>query len=630
MKQFGILAFAIVCALICWSSFRSNPQEECLPANVYQTFIQEDLTQLEQAFAEFQNNTSLKNYLAFRAAFKQCEAYLAFVDPYAVQDYINGAPLPKVEKKVPGISVLQPKGLQVIDELMAENNTAELKKELSEFSKQFKEFLLFGRTQKLTEAQLLQAMRIEIIRVFTLGITGFDSPGTVNSITDAWNALRGIQRMLQSFECTSGSTQINSLYTTTNQLLSEALSYLKLNPNFNTFNRAEFYKNHLLLLDSSLLEFHKKLHLEFPHEVTTEILSTNYLSTSLFTENFFNKPYYLNGVEHSEAQIKLGRTLFFDPILSFNNQRSCASCHKPELGFADGLAKSVATDFKGTLNRNAPTVLNAVFTEKYFHDLRAEKLEKQFLHVISSDGEFRTSYDSILVKLNASNEYVNLFQQAFQTQTPITKNQFNAALIAYLGSLTSYNSPFDKYLRNETNTMSQLAVEGFNLFMGKAACGTCHFAPTFAGLVPPLYQESESEVLGTPSDSTNTQLDTDLGRFNSNRFTDQVEFYKFSFKTPTVRNSALTAPYMHNGSYSSLAQVVDFYNKGGGVGLGFDLPFQTLPFDSLSLTQQEQKALIAFMQNLTDTVGLAAKPQHLPKFTGEFSSFNNRTIGGDY
>ena len=138
----------------------------------------------------------------------------------------------------------------------------------------------------------------------------------------------------------------------------------------------------------------------------------------------------------------------------------------------------------------------------------------------------------------------------------------------------------------------------------KALCATCHFAPTFSGLIPPRYLESESEVLGVPLKfPTRTgeplTLDPDMGRFAIH----PAGPFKHSFKTPTLRNIALTAPYMHNGSMATLQDVMNFYNAGGGVGLGLKVSNQTLPSDSLGLTQAEMDDVVAFMNALTDTTG---------------------------
>jgi cytochrome c peroxidase len=167
-------------------------------------------------------------------------------------------------------------------------------------------------------------------------------------------------------------------------------------------------------------------------------------------------------------------------------------------------------------------------------------------------------------------------------------------------SLVSLNSKFDKYMRRETEQYSAAERNGFNLFMGKAKCGTCHFAPLFGGLLPPLYEEMETEILGVPKvDSTGALPDDDPGKSGFTR----VPSHRYAFKTSTVRNAALTAPYMHNGVFRTLEDVVRFYNDGGGAGRGIDVPTQTLPADKLGLTKKEMKDIVAFVNSLTDTSG---------------------------
>jgi len=136
--------------------------------------------------------------------------------------------------------------------------------------------------------------------------------------------------------------------------------------------------------------------------------------------------------------------------------------------------------------------------------------------------------------------------------------------------------------------------------MGKALCATCHFMPLTNGTVPPFFTETEKEVIGVPETKANKKLDNDLGFY----WKFKEDLHKGMFKTPTVRNAAVTAPYMHNGVYSTLEEVIDFYVQGGGGGMGFDLPHQTLPFDILELTEQDKKDLVAFIKTLTDVSGV--------------------------
>lgn len=171
----------------------------------------------------------------------------------------------------------------------------------------------------------------------------------------------------------------------------------------------------------------------------------------------------------------------------------------------------------------------------------------------------------------------------------------------YLHTLISFNSRFDQHIRGERKTLTAREINGFNLFMGKARCATCHFAPLFNGSKPTLYLYQESEVIGVPARANTKQitLDPDQGRFTVTN----KEFHRFSFKTPGIRNIELTSPYMHNGVFKSLEEVMDFYNKGGGKSLGIAPPNQSLPFQKLNLQKEEIKDLIAFMRSLTDKSG---------------------------
>jgi len=321
--------------------------------------------------------------------------------------------------------------------------------------------------------------------------------------------------------------------------------------------------------------------------------------------------------------------LFFDPVLSINNNGSCASCHHPEKAFTDGLKKSKSLISNSNINRNSPTIINAVFADRYFWDLEEGSLEKQIEKVVVNHKEMQISFPEIIAKLNKSKAYDNYFQKSYPG-LGIDKWSISNALINYMLTLNSFNSPFDKYVRGEAVELDNNVIDGFNLFMGKAGCATCHFPPTFSGLVPPLYYETESEVLGIPvnNDTLNPVLDDDLGRYMNGRRKEHFENYQRSFKTPTVRNAALTAPYMHNGVFESLEEVMEFYNNGGGLGLGLEVPHQTLPGDSLHLSDKEQNDIIAFMQSLTDTIRLTSKPNSLPVFEDE--ELNKRVIGGNY
>jgi cytochrome c peroxidase len=228
----------------------------------------------------------------------------------------------------------------------------------------------------------------------------------------------------------------------------------------------------------------------------------------------------------------------------------------------------------------------------FFADSRVNYLEDQTIDVISNETEMHGSMEKSILTLKNKSQYVAKFKKAFPNKE-INEFGIKNALASYIRSLSNYNSKFDAFMRNEAQ-MTYDEKAGFNLFAGKGKCATCHFIPLTNGTVPPNFDKSESEVLGVPDKSG--VLDADLGKFNLTKAT----IHKNSFKTPTIRNIALTAPYMHNGVYKTLEEVVEFYNKGGGLGLGFNLENQTLPSDKLNLSVKEKQQIIAYMKTLTD------------------------------
>ena len=210
------------------------------------------------------------------------------------------------------------------------------------------------------------------------------------------------------------------------------------------------------------------------------------------------------------------------------------------------------------------------------------------------------SFAEIKTRLSQIPEYRSLFRDS------LTLLQIENALAAYLNTLQPMNSPFDRFIAGDQQALTPQQKNGFNLFMGKAQCGTCHFAPVFNGSTPPFFNRSEYEVLGVPglTASVKKTADTDLGRYE--RY--PVSVYRRAFKTPTVRNAAKTGPYMHNGSFKTLRDVLDFYNEGGGAGIGLASPEQTLSEKKLHLSQEEISDIIAFIGSLTDNLKSISYP----------------------
>ncbi len=318
----------------------------------------------------------------------------------------------------------------------------------------------------------------------------------------------------------------------------------------------------------------------------------------MFAAAAFNANSFLDDFSSSADKIALGKLLFFEKGLSSNKQRSCASCHVPGKAFTDGLKTSVALDGHSPLARNAPTIWNAALQRNLFVDSRSRTLEEQVMQVLSNALEMSGSAQAVATDIIQRPAYKHLYQKAYKTtDTQKAAENICNAIACYERTLIALNSRFDKHM-NGTPTLTKREVNGFNLFMGKAKCGSCHFMPLFSGAKPPRFFYMESEVLGVPkSNSKQTVLDGDSGRYLSTKY----EVHLFAFKTPSLRNVALTAPYMHNGVFNTLEEVVDFYNNGGGKGLGIAPANQTLPFDNLKLTKRESADLVQFMKALTDT-----------------------------
>jgi len=593
-----VFALMAICTFVVFSFF-STPEAKRSTAAIKESFLmgfEELIKRMDELSYEIENGDSssvVESYQDVRASFKEIEFLLAELDRQYYVKYLNGAPLPKLERKVPDLVVIEPKGLQVIDELILDVSVRrELGSHIETLQKSLKTYLEFLSTVDIKYEVLSRAVKFEMIRLYTMSTTGFDTPGTLYGLDDVTSTLTGFQKHL---------LEHITLDTKVTQQVERNLSYLSETSSFDDFDRAEFYKHYWQPLYSVLLEELKvhpdqqipALH-QFPNEVNLE-------NDHLFDLSVLNKVAFLDFYEgeYNPKTIELGRQLFFDPSLSANSSMSCATCHSPELAFSDGKAKSLAITGDETVDRNAPGLINSIYTKGFFYDLRAPLLKQQFEHVIFSEKEFNTSIMEILDKLRASDKYVSAFKATFPQHSakPVNIYTFKTALSAFVASLDGMDTEFDKYMRSEIE-IDEEVVKGYNLFMGKAACATCHFPPLFSGLVPPYYDESESEVLGVPLDTSFTEIDPDLGRYNPKRPKELVDFYKHSFKTTTVRNADRTAPYMHNGVFNTLEEVLEFYNNGGGAGRGLDVPHQTLSADKLELEDDELESIIAFLRSL--------------------------------
>lgn len=599
MKSKKIKLLLFLCSVLLLASFKTKFQNETSTLeNNFALELKNEIEVLEFNSKAFRENKitidSLREtFLNCRKAYKKVEFQLAFQFPEFVSSKINGAPLLHIEKENSRPILTNPEGLQVLDELIFSDENEEIKNDIANLairlSNNYEIIYRKVSLQPLHVEDAILAIRIQLVRIFTLGITGFDTPGSVNAIDDACYSLIGIKNYIENHSDLMPEKNRNSIL----DKIENTITFIKAS-DFENLDRLALVKNHLDPIYADLLPFQKAQTLKF----TT---SWNPNSTSLFDSKFLN-PYQFTNLkkeEDSDELRSLGKSLFFDSMLSHDNNMNCATCHQPEKGFADGLPKSMSNKNGITVFRNSPTLLNSVYSDRYFYDLRAYSLEQQVEHVIFNKLEFNTTYAEILNKLNSNQTYSAKFKNIFKKKN-ITREDFTKALASYVLSLQSFNSKFDQYVRGEILNIDDSVIKGFNLFTGKANCATCHFSPTFSGLVPPLYTENESEILGVFSKPNSKELDEDEGRYTNGVLYEKSWIYEKSFKTGTIRNANETAPYFHNGAYTTLDEVIEFYNQGGGEGMGVSTKNQTLGSDKLNLTTQEKNDIIAFIKSLSD------------------------------
>ncbi len=282
-------------------------------------------------------------------------------------------------------------------------------------------------------------------------------------------------------------------------------------------------------------------------------------------------------------KVSLGRLLFFDPRLSGDNRMSCATCHLPQMAFADARQTALGHDGQ-PLVRNTPTVLNIGFLNRFFWDGRATSLEVQALEPIQSPQEMHQQLDELEQELEAVAEYARQFRAVFGTQ--VTRDGIAKALAAFQRSLTTEPDPLDRFLAGDANALSEAAKRGRELFVGDAGCVRCHHGPM-------LTDQQFHRVRVTPGD---TGLETVTGNKHD----------RYRFRTPPLRNVADTGPYMHDGSLKTLADVVAYYFRNvpatGPDGLTLDVePLWGQSYSDIS-------DLVAFLESLSGKLPESAAP----------------------
>ncbi len=469
--------------------------------------------------------------------------------------------------------------------------------------------------------------RLYLLNLATIYTTGFECPDTKQIIPELRLLLTETNTIYHAFNKSYPATALTHQYST---LYNNTIQFVNKQPDnyeqFDHYTLLRDYINPLYALNQQMILVYKV------HSKSLVDYALNKQASSIFSKSlyFAQNP---KGIFHrvqDEAGLaemdRLGKLLFFDPLLSGNNERSCASCHSPSQFFTDTVtATSLAFNHQGFLARNTPTLLNAQYNHLLMADGKHYTLQSQTKGVISNTEEMDCAEKEMIQKIGSCKEYQKGFEKLLQytPQEPkLTADHIASVITFYYSKFSKYSAPFDEAM-NQKASLSQEVQKGFNLFMSKAQCGTCHFAPQFNGVKPP-YIGSEFEVLGVPANTNYTALSKDNGRYTINPATETLN----AFRTGTVRNAAYTKPYMHNGVFTTLEQVIDFYDAGGGAGRGLMVSNQTLSSDSLHLTVDEKKYLLAFIQSLNEPIPVELPPTYLPLSRNK--ELNTRKIGGTY
>lgn len=561
-------------------------------------YILDNLNSLEASVAKMATTTdpqrSQELFIEARNELKKIEAFLVYITPKKMVG-VNGPPLP-VFREDNG-KVLPAIGFQTIEEQLFSDEPLEEQLYLEKIT------ILKGYLSAIRETiepatlgnrHLFIPIHQQLFSIFSLGIISFDTPITQRGLQETTISLNAIEQVYKiTLEDTTRSLNLD-LHNRFLSNLNLAREYLNKNTDFETFDRYFFTREHI----NPLTENWKEIRQTSGLFQAPDNLAINMDAKTFFEEDSFNPVHFLKTKNSpSKAMLTLGKELFLDPNLSSTGTISCASCHSPSKAYQDGLKLAVGKDGK-ILDRNTPTIINSVFQRKFFWDGRSDDLVQQINLVFENEDEFdRSSAHVFSLSTLDSIKYADLVNKSFPDTRQLTKKTVARAISAYVATLNAFNSRFDKNMRGETSDFTKEERLGMNIYMGKALCATCHFLPLTSGTVPPNLRETEKEVIGTPKTSENKEIDPDEGFY----WVYKEKIHKYMFKTPSIRNAELTAPYMHNGVYNTLEEVMNFYNLGGGGGLGFDLEHQTLPFDNLKLSEEEIKALVAFVKTLTDT-----------------------------
>ena len=471
------------------------------------------------------------------------------------------------------------------------------------------------------------ANRLFLLNLSAIYTTGFECPDTSHVIPELKSMLRGTREIYLSYNRSFPATPLSTEYL---ERFDKMMAFVKSQGNgFSSFDQYSFIREHvnpLFALNQRFIGDFNVRSINF-NDYTLNNRCLSIFDKSLYASQSTRGIYSMVQDEQTLREIRyIGKLLFYDPILSGNNFRSCASCHKPTEYFTDTtVATALQFDRQNRLPRNTPTLVNSVYNHLLMLDGKHISLQAQGMAVMTNPLEMNGNEKEIIRKVLSCKVYRDAFK-SFLKLTPeekeITLNHIVSAITYYDGSYSRFYSPFDNSM-NSGSQVSDEVKQGFNLFMSRAKCATCHFVPNFNGVKPPFIG-SEFEVLGTPEDTTYKMLSPDSGRYLVNRAPETMH----AFRTGSIRNAKYTRPYMHNGVFKSLEEVIEFYDVGGGRGKKLKVENQTLAPDSLRLSPADKQALLAFIYSLNEDIEFEPPPESLPLSSDK--SLNSRKPGGEY
>lgn len=638
-------AYPVAVLIIMAISLAGFNQPKDLSAPSYKQLYQDRLGQLQSSILKSleiikksdprnpeKNQQILKSIHSSRLQLKSCDFWLRYLDPIAYRK-ING-PLPvewenEVFEKFEAPYKREGAGLILAENKLGEESLqkTDLIALLDSALASIPSFLTDSMIAEVNNpANFYFANRLFLLNLTAIYTTGFECPDSAQIIVELKHLLNETAKIYNTFNQSNPKYSISQNYLT---LYTGLIGFVEHQTNeFSNFDHYIFIKDYVNpLFGFNQLAIQKN-----------NFRSKNYNDYSLNNKalSIFKKKLYtaqdikgiFRPVENDSLldEIRhLGKLLFYDPLLSGNNRRSCASCHIPQQYFTDtSRLTALQFDARNSLARNTPTLVNAVHHHLMMLDGKHHTLLNQFRDVISKPNEMNSVPDELMKKIMSCKSYKTKLKSLakYTSVKKPTLEHLASAIILYYSQFSYTDAPFDQSINAAAN-ISTDAIKGFNLFMGKAQCATCHFPPQFNGIKPP-YISSEFEVIGVPADSNFTGLSQDSGRYTVHPVSEMLH----AFRTGNLRNTSHTAPFMHNGSLSTLEQVIEFYDAGGGVGKGLPVKNQTLESDSLHLSVTEKKQLIHFLRSLDEKIQPGDPPKELP--LSSVKALNKRKVGGEY